>query len=194
MKIKCEYTKLVAIDELRPHPNNANTHSPEQLERLAKILKYQGWRKPIVVSKLSGYIVSGHGRLLASRIAGFSEVPVSEQEYDNEKQELADLIADNKIAELSEWQGIKLNDEIASLRSSLPDVELTGFDDLSIGELAESLFSPTMEPAIGNSQINPNDINAVSTRLSSQFDGNSQNLQSVTCPSCGDDFHINVAK
>lgn len=67
MNIHCAYKELVPIDDLRPHPKNPNRHSPEQVTRLAKILKYQGWRVPIKVSTTSGYITSGHGRLLAAR-------------------------------------------------------------------------------------------------------------------------------
>lgn len=192
MKINCKHTKVVSIDSLRPHPKNANTHSPEQLERLAKILQYQGWRKPIVISKLSGYIVSGHGRLLASRIAGFTEVPIDEQDYDSKEQELADLVADNRIAELSSWNDIKLNDELAELKSKLEDVEITGFDDIDLSNLAENLFRPTLEPARANGEINQDAINAVGATLSNQFTGSRQELRSVTCPSCGDDFSISV--
>lgn len=192
MKVNCKHTKVVPIDSLRPHPKNANTHSPEQLERLAKILQYQGWRKPIVVSKLSGYIVSGHGRLLASRIAGFTDVPIDEQHYDDEKQELADLVADNRIAELSDWNDIKLNDELAGLKNKLTDIELTGYDDIDLGNLAESLFSPSLDPSRGNSDINQERINAVGVALNDQFTGNSQDLRSVTCPSCGDEFSIHL--
>ena len=192
MKINCKHTKVVPIDSLRPHPKNANTHSPEQLERLAKILQYQGWRKPIVVSKLSGYIVSGHGRLLASRIAGFTDVPIDEQQYDNEEQELADLVADNRIAELSSWNDIKLNDELAGLKAKLTDVELTGYDDIDLSNLAESLFSPSLDPSRANGELSQDRINAVGTALNDQFTGNNQELRSVTCPSCGDDFSISV--
>jgi len=192
MRINCIYGKLVSIDELRPNPANANRHSSEQLERLAKILQYQGWRHPIVVSKRSGYIVSGHGRLLASRIAGFTEVPIDEQDYENEEEELADLIADNRIAELSDWNDIKLNDQLAGLKQKLSDVELTGYDDLDLGNLAESLFSPSLDPARANGDLSQDRINAVGTTLNNQFTGNNQELRSVTCPSCGDDFSISV--
>jgi len=69
---------------------------------LAKIMEFQGWRLPIVVSKSSGFIVRGHGRLLAAQRLGLKKVPIDEQDYENEAQEWADLIADNRIAELAE--------------------------------------------------------------------------------------------
>lgn len=65
MEIRCLYDELVSVDALKPHPKNRNKHPTEQIERLAKIIAYQGVRAPIVVSKRSGYIVKGHGTLQA---------------------------------------------------------------------------------------------------------------------------------
>ena len=75
---------MVAIEELNPHPRNPNSHSKKQIERLAQILKNQGWRYPIKVSVNTGYITSGHGRLEAARLLGLKQVPVSFQEYVDE--------------------------------------------------------------------------------------------------------------
>lgn len=61
-----------------------------------------GWRAAIVVSKRSGLVVKGHARLEAALLRGWDQVPVDEQEYATENDEVADLVADNKIAELAE--------------------------------------------------------------------------------------------
>ena len=91
MKIRCKYTKKVPIEELVPNPRNPNTHPDDQVKLLAKIIEFQGWRSPVVVSNLSGYMVRGHGRLLAARILGLETIPVDFQDYDNEAQEHADM-------------------------------------------------------------------------------------------------------
>src|SRR5690554_5595895 len=88
----------VDINELKPHKDNSNRHPKEQIERLAKIINYQGFRSPIVVSNLSGFIVSGHGRLEAAKKLGLTKVPVSYQDFEDAKMELAHLNADNAIA------------------------------------------------------------------------------------------------
>jgi hypothetical protein len=196
MKVHCKYTKLAPIDEVRPNPENSNTHTGEQLERLAKILQVQGWRRAIVVSKRSGLVVSGHGRLLASRMAGFDKVPIDEQDYESEEQEMADMVADNKIAELAEWNSIRLNDQLANLNSKIDDIELSGFSDVDLSELAESLYAPELSPASATGEITGEQINAVGDRLTGQFDGapQSQNLIKITCPHCGDDFSINATE
>lgn len=100
MKVRCSYDKLVDPTTLTRHPKNMNEHPPAQVQRLADILEYQGWRYPIKVSKLSGFITSGHGRLDAAMRLKLKEVPVNYQEYESEEQEYADLVADNAIAVL----------------------------------------------------------------------------------------------
>ena len=100
--IKCSHDELVKIGELKPHPDNPNSHDSKQIKLLAKIMKHQGWRNPITVSNQSGFIVTGHGRLLAAKKNKDKVVPVDYQDFDNDGDECAHMIADNKLAELAE--------------------------------------------------------------------------------------------
>jgi DNA modification methylase len=95
VKINCSYQKLIPVNQLVPHDQNANKHSDRQIELLAKLLNYQGWRHPIIVSELSGKIVAGHGRLSAALKNGWTECPVDMQKFDDKAQELAFLLSDN---------------------------------------------------------------------------------------------------
>ncbi len=140
MKIRCKYTKEVPIEELVPNPRNPNKHGADQVKLLAKIIDFQGWRSPVVVSTLSGYVVRGHGRLLAARHLGLESVPVDFQDYENEAQEHADLVADNRIAELAEMDRAGLKDLIESLDTGEIDLEMTGFDKLSLAALMSQVF------------------------------------------------------
>ena len=54
------------------------------------------------MSKRSGFIVKGHGRLAAALLEGVKEAPVDYQNYTTEAEEYAVLVADNRIAELAE--------------------------------------------------------------------------------------------
>lgn len=134
MKVNCLYDKLVPISELKPHPKNRNSHPDSQLVRLAQILEYQGWRYPIKVSKLSGFITSGHGRLEAAKKAGFTQVPVNFQEYDSEAQEYADLIADNGIALWSEL-------DIENIKNDIPELPDLDFNLLGLGDKSLDIFA-----------------------------------------------------
>jgi predicted nucleic acid-binding Zn-ribbon protein len=131
MKIKCAHTELVDTDLLVPNPRNPNKHPDEQIKLLAKIMKHQGWRSPVVVSKRSGFIVKGHGRLMAAKLNGWTQAPVDRQDYATEADEYADMVADNKIAELSEHDDISIVNSIKELDMVDFDFELMGLKDLS---------------------------------------------------------------
>ncbi len=75
---------------------------------LAGILRVNGWREAIIVSKLSGLVVKGHGRLQTALHMGLKEVPVEYQHYDDAQAELADMIADNRVAQHSYVDALKL--------------------------------------------------------------------------------------
>src|SRR5665213_419136 len=89
--IHCAYDELVRLSALKPHPKNRNKHSSEQIDRLAQIIKYQGIRSPIKVSRKSNFITAGHGRLEAFRALKLKTVPVNFQDYQSDEQEYADL-------------------------------------------------------------------------------------------------------
>ena len=157
--VKCSHSKMVDPAKLVPNPRNPNTHPPKQIELLAKILDFQGWRLPIAVSNLSGHVVRGHGRLLAAHVLGLDQVPVDYQDYDNEAQEWADLVADNRIAELAEMDSKDLKDIIEELDTGELDLDLTGFDQEDLAQLM--------------SQVHVQDA-----EKDNQGEG-------VTCPECG---------
>lgn len=139
MQVNCLYDKLVPISELKPNPKNRNSHPQDQIERLAKILKYQGWRYPIKVSKQSGFITSGHGRLEAAIENGWPEVPVNYQDYESEEQEYADLQADNAIASWSDLDLSKINTDLSDLGPDF-DLDMLGIKDFVL-ETADKFHS-----------------------------------------------------
>lgn len=137
----CAYDKIVELSELRPNPKNPNRHPEEQVALLAKIIETQGWRAPVTVSTLSGYIVRGHGRFLAAKLID-CPVPVDYQDYKSEDEELADLVADNRLAELSEIDNKMLADVFAGLQDI--DVSLTGYTRDEVDEITEALEESLM--------------------------------------------------
>lgn len=128
MDNKAKDIKLVKITELKSHPKNPNKHSQEQIDRLAKIIEYQGFRQPIVVSNLSGFIISGHGRLMAAKKLGYTEVPVIYEDFKDSDQEYAHLVADNAINQWAELEFSEINLELESLGPDL-DIEMLGLKD-----------------------------------------------------------------
>lgn len=135
----CAHDAIVPIEKVIPNPKNPNTHPAEQIKLLGRIIQAAGWRQPITVSNRSGFIVKGHGRLLAAKKAGLTEVPVDYQEYANEAEEYADLIADNRLAELSEIDTELLADIFQGIDLSEIPAELTGYTESEINALTAAL-------------------------------------------------------
>ena len=145
--IHCAFDKLVPVEKLTPNPRNPNHHPAAQIWLLAKIIEAQGWRAPITVSKRSGFIVRGHGRLEAALLLGEKEVPVDYQDYTDEAMEWADMIADNRLAELAETNFSELADLLVEIDTGDLDMDVTGFleQDLERIMTATVPFDPEKE-------------------------------------------------
>lgn len=133
-QIHCSYTELSDPALLVPNPRNPNQHPKRQIELLAKIIETQGWRAPVTVSNRSGFVVRGHGRLQAALLLD-CQVPVDRQDYASEAEEWADLIADNRIAELAEIDGEELAKLLHDLDGLDLDMDLTGYTDNQVDNL-----------------------------------------------------------
>lgn len=148
--VYCAHDKIVDITALVPNPKNPNTHPDDQIQLLGRIIRQAGWRQPITVSTRSGFIVKGHGRLAAAMLEGFAEVPVDYQNYSNEAEEYADLVADNRIAELAEVDNKMLADIFADIDTGEIPLELTGYteDEVEglVTALSEALHNDLTEP------------------------------------------------
>jgi hypothetical protein len=152
--IQCLYDKMVPVSELKPNPRNRNKHPDDQIARLAKILAYQGWRYPVKVSKRSGFITSGHGRLEAARANGWKEVPVNFQDYESDEQEYADVQADNSIALWAELDLSGINADLGDLGPDF-DIELLGVKnfELVIGDTEFEEPSDKIDPTLKEPQL-----------------------------------------
>ena len=66
--------RLVPIDKLVPYVNNARTHSADQIMKLRSSLREFGFINPVIIDRDYG-VIAGHGRLMAAKEEGFTEVP-----------------------------------------------------------------------------------------------------------------------
>ena len=138
--IYCAHDKVVPIGEIKPNPKNPNQHPEEQIELLAKIIKTQGWRAPVTVSTLSGFVVRGHGRLMAAQHLGLDSVPVDFQHYSCYDAELADLLADNKIAELAEIDSKMLAEVFRDIDPDAIGIDITGYSEEEYNNIISALM------------------------------------------------------
>ena len=149
----CAHDAIVDVAKLVPNPKNLNQHPDSQIQLLGRIIRQTGWRQPITVSKRSGFIVKGHGRLSAALLEGMKEAPVDYQNYTNDAEEYADLVADNRIAELAETDNRLLADIFAEIDTGEIPMELTGYTEDEV----ESLVTALSE-ALHNDLHEPDDI------------------------------------
>lgn len=135
MEIAQESLKIEWVDPktLKHDPKNPNNHPSEQIERLKQIIRYQGWRWPIIVSLQDGYIKAGHGRQLAAVDMGLEKVPVCYQSFIDETQAKAFMTSDNAIAR---WSDLNLDIIQEDMKGFNPDfnIDLLGILNFKIPE------------------------------------------------------------
>lgn len=121
----------IKTDTLIPYVNNSRKHSESQVAQIAASIREFGFLNPILVDKNNG-VIAGHGRLLGAQKLGLAVVPCVRVEHLTESQKKAYIIADNRLAELAEWDNELLNIELGDLKLEGFDLELTGFSDLEM--------------------------------------------------------------
>jgi DNA modification methylase len=124
------------VDKLIPYVNNSRTHSDEQIAQIASSIKEFGWTNPILVDGSNG-IIAGHGRLMAARKLGYTEVPTIELADLTETQKKAYIIADNRLALNAGWDNEMLTIELNDLLADGFALEILGFDPKELDALLE---------------------------------------------------------
>jgi len=126
---------------LTPYGFNAKKHEPEQVTKLANILKEYGPDQPIVVDE-NHVILKGHGRRLAAIEAGLETFPVIVRTGLTEEEKRILRLSDNKVNE-SPWDDKLLIAELAYLQEAESDLSLTAFDSEEIDRLFQELEGDT---------------------------------------------------
>lgn len=132
--------ELVPIADLKFDDRNARKHSPRNIEAIKESLKAFGQRKPLVVSA-DGTVIAGNGTLEAAKALGWKQVSVSRvPENWTAEQVRAYALADNRSAELAEWDTSVLANELVELDTSGWDLSLIGFDksDMGVFDVSEA--------------------------------------------------------
>src|ERR1700730_9948813 len=131
----------VPIDQLKPDPRNARVHSKKQIRQIAKSIESFGFNVPVLVGANLN-VIAGHGRVLADKHLGLTEVPTIRLDHLTEAQRRAFMIADNRLTEITVWDDRLLAEQLKELASvDLDfDIEATGFDLGEIDFRIESLL------------------------------------------------------
>ena len=138
-----EYTP---VRGLRPHPNNARTHSTKQIRQIAKSIGQFGFCNPVLVDDAK-QIIAGHGRVEAAKLLGIDAVPTCRLSHLSETDKRAYVLADNKLAEKAGWDRELLAIELQGLIELDVDIELTGFEMAEIDLILEEAREASGEPS-----------------------------------------------
>jgi DNA modification methylase len=141
---------LRSIDSIRPYERNPRIND-QAVAGVAASIKQFGFRKPIVVD-VDGVIICGHTCYKAALELKLSKVPVHVARELTPDQVKAYRLADNKTAELAEWDYNLLPMELVDLQQSEFDISSLGFSAEDLAEIfsdqiAEGLTDPDLVPA-----------------------------------------------
>lgn len=115
--------KNFKIEEVHPYENNPRFNK-DAVSKVASSIKKFGFKNPILVDK-NNVIIAGHTRLEAAKKLGLEEVPCIVASDLTEKQAKALRLADNKVAEFSTWDYLKLDEELKALGDSFDFQDFT---------------------------------------------------------------------
>jgi DNA modification methylase len=141
--------ELWSLTNVKPYPNNPRLND-EAVEAVANSIREFGFKQPIVVDS-EGVIICGHTRWKAAQKLGLERIPVHVASDLTPAQVKAYRIADNKTAELAEWNLELLPIELSELRDCNYDLGLLGFDQDELvkllgGEIKDGLCDPDDVP------------------------------------------------
>ena len=129
-----ERFEKVSIDKLIPYARNARTHSKEQIKQLRASLREFGFVNPCIIDK-DYNIIAGHGRVMAAKEEGISEIPCVFAEHLTDAQKRAYILADNRLALNAGWDDEMLSVELSDLQANAFDLSLLGFSDAEMNKL-----------------------------------------------------------
>ena len=116
---------MMKISDIKEYENNPRKND-SAVDAVASSIRSFGFKVPIIIDS-NNIIIAGHTRLKASKKLGYQEVPCLIADDLTDEQVKAFRLADNKVAELAEWDLDKLNEELTFLSM---DMEQFGFEDL----------------------------------------------------------------
>jgi DNA modification methylase len=142
--------ELRKLSEVKPYPGNPRIND-DAVDAVAQSIREFGFRQPIVVDA-DGVIICGHARYKAALRLGLEKVPVHVAKDLTPEQIKAYRIADNKTAELSDWNYDLLPIELGELQGMNYDLGLLGFDQDELAKL--------LDPGVKDGLCDPDEVPA----------------------------------
>lgn len=197
-----------ATADLVPYVGNARTHPPKQIIQIADSMERFGFTIPMLVAE-DGTIIAGHGRLLAAQHLGFTEVPVMVARGWSDEDRRLYTLADNRLAESSEWDTEMLRLEVDDLlaaghAAALGDIgfsadEIAALLPSALGEAGAGLIDDDEAPGLERVAVTrPGDVWVMGKHRLICGDSTSPEVMEILCDgdvvnACWTDPPYNVA-
>ena len=148
MPMRILAVEYLPVAVLKLNEQNPRSHSDKQLGQIATSIRSFGFNVPVLVDAQLR-VIAGHGRVLAAKLLGITEVPAIRLEHLSEHQIRAFTIADNKLTENAEWDNRLLGEQLKILSEVELDfgLEVTGFEMSEIDIFIENLAPAAEEGA-----------------------------------------------
>src|SRR5256886_15975594 len=137
---------FLPISDLATNPRNARTHSPRQIQEIARSIERFGFNNPVLIDERN-QIIAGHGRVEAAKLLGRERVPTLRIGHLSDQDKRAFVIADNRLAEKAGWDPEILAIELQGLIELDFDVELIGFSIPEVEMILDAASAPANNTA-----------------------------------------------
>jgi ParB-like chromosome segregation protein Spo0J len=164
-------TKQVPIEQLSQDPSNVRRHSERNLSAIVASLRKFGQQKPIVIDG-KGIILAGNGTYEAAKRLGWDTIAVVQTDLKG-SEATAYAIADNRTAELAEWDETALAETLRALQSEEFEIEAAGFTNDEVDGLITRLGNEALIPEHEGKEYDESVANDVVM---------------ITCPKCSHEF------
>ena len=191
---------LTEIEKIKPYDRNPRKNAAA-VAKVAGSIENFGFRQPIVVDS-EMVVIAGHTRLEAAKSLGLKKVPITIAKDLSAEQVRAYRIADNQVADQSEWDEELLAIELGELQESF-DINLLGFEPEELERALAGLsleddpsvdaagYEPNLTPATDGGQVSPEDISRTAQHMRDQFaSAQTDKLVTVMCPHCAGEFSL----
>ena len=190
---------MATLKDLKPDPRNARKRTDRSASLIQESLQRFGAARSIVIDE-DGRILAGNGTVEGAKAAGISKVRIIETEGDEivavrrtgltEEQKIGLALADNRTSDLSEWDGLKLQ-QLSETHDVTPWFEPEDLEAL-LTEPQGFNYEPNVNPTQGAGLgVTDASVEKEQEKLQNQFtDKSNQDLAEITCPHCDEKFTV----